>query len=304
MRKITSCILLCVILASCGVSYMEGPLSAEYEIGRIGPVPDSLTLREMGEKMQSELAHFNYTVDFEGKINILNQEEREYSARQAQTIGTPSVQNNDAVKVFEVFVAYEDGSMGRIDLVSQKFTKFSISSLYNPPRAESADIQANRPVTLDIAERAARMWFDRIGIDLTGYKLKETEAKNEPYVFLTYIQELPDTSIQSPNIVKAIVDFWGMVVTFEVNVGPTPKIGTKPVISEEKAYENAVSSIGFPADYKPKFEFARAIKRTYEKRSDVVFAKDKLIFFADLTKEQSSSKAFAEIDAETGEVLR
>lgn len=303
MRKIMSCLLFCAVLASCGITYMEGPLSAEYEIGKIGSVPESLILREMGEKMQSELAHFNYTVDFEGKINILNQEERDYSVSQAGEAGTPTVQKDDSARIFESNVAYERGSLGRIDLTTMKFTKFSISPVLNPPKAEPSDIQENRPITLDIADRAAKMWFERIGVDLAGYKLKETEAKNDSYVFLTYIQELPDSSIQSPNLAKAIVDFWGMVVTFEVNMGPTPKIGTKPVISEEKAYESTVASIGFPTDYKPKIEFKRAIKRTFEKRNDVLFAKDRLIYFADLTKEQGSSKAFVELDAETGDVL-
>jgi hypothetical protein len=283
---------------------MEGPLSKEYEIGKIGSVPEGLFLREIGEKMQSELVHFNYTVDFEGKINILNQEERDYSVSQADETGSPSMQKDDSAKIFESSMAYDRGSVGTINLVTMKFTKFSISPVLNPPKAEYGDIEANRPITLDIADRAARMWFDRIGVDLTGYKLKEKDAKNGSYVYLTYMQELPDSSIQSPNNVKAIVDFWGMVLTFEINIGPTPAIGTKPVISEEMAYEKTVAHIGFPTDYKPKIEFKRAIKRTYEQKNEILYAKDRLIYFADLTKEQVSSRAFIEVDAENGQILQ
>lgn len=299
-----SCLLFCAVLASCGVSYMEGPLSAEYEIGKMSSVPESLILREMGEKMQSELVHFNYTVDFDGKINILNQEERDYSVNQADETGTPTVQKDDTAKIFESSVIYERGSVGTINLVTMNFTKFSISPVLNPPKAVYEDIRANRPITLDIADRAARMWFERIGVDLTGYKLREKDAKNDSYVSLTYLQELPDSSIQSPNNLKAIVDFWGMVLTFEINIGPTPTIGTKPAISEEMAYEKAVANIGFPNDYKPKIDFKRAIKRTYEQKNGILYAKDRLIYFADLTKEQVSSRAFVELDAENGQILQ
>lgn len=283
---------------------MEGPLSAEYEMGKIGIIPEAIELRDIGEKMQTELVSFNYLTDFEGKINILNQEEREYSVSKASSVGAPSVQENNTANVFEKYITYGDGSIGRFDLISRKFTKFSISSVYNPPQAQLEDIESNRPITMDIADRAARKWLDKIGLDLTGYKLKETEAKNDAYVIVTYIQELPDSLVQSPNYARVIVDFWGMVVSFENNIGETPRIGTKPNIDEEKAYENVLAYASFPNNYQPKFKLARAIKRTYELRNNLLFAKDRLIYFADLSKELNPSRAFVEVDAENGEVLR
>ncbi len=295
-------LLLCLALASCGVMYLEGPDTNRYEIGDVMTQPDQARLRELGEQMQQMMVEFNFKVEMEGRINVLDQAQRDYNVNAARDTGTPEIKKVLGIYPGQVFVNYTKGSLGKLDLIKDRFAQFKLSGTYSPPMPTPYDMDNNRELTFAIVERVGKAFFKRLGIEADNFEAA-TPRSMAPPVTLFFFEDIADKSIQSPNRLKVVIDFWGMVVEFERDDGPAPKIATRPDISMEQAKEIARKNIGMNEGQKFVNDPLLAVRRTRAIESGKLFFDDSLVWFFDISKEPLE-KGFVSlsIDAHSGKV--
>jgi len=305
MRKTLLVVLALCLLSSCGeLTYMDGPKEDRFSIGKIQGV-DEFKLRELGEKMQKELVEFNYKLEIDGRINLLDVGQRDYKVTQAENTGPATTNSKDLIKPGEVEVRFDNGSSGLINLVSLSWSAFELSGELRPPQAQQGDLASYRPNSKEIAVKVANEWFTRLGYNMSNFDKGRATIKSETTpVLVKFFEVLPDKNITSPNYLGAEVDFWGMLSKFTIHVAKTPIISTKPTIDRQMAITNVKMALGIDSIYEMMNPPILTIDREYEKKDNELYAKDRLVWFFDLTAEQLNiQNRIIKYDAHAGELV-
>ncbi|MCE5177284.1 MAG: hypothetical protein ABFD23_01220 [Caldisericales bacterium] len=297
-RNLALALLLTIVFASCGTSlYLEGPGETKKEIGAVAPVPNEAKLVEIGEEMQKKIASFNYLTDIEGKINILNKEQREYNVTQASDTGEPEILKNNSEKDGTIEILYSAGSVAILNLAIDRITNFQVSELYLPPKATQSDMQSEREMDRTIAERVAMAFFTYMGKNLENYKIVSINTGMDGQSKVVFSEILKDKGVPSPNRLVLDIDFWGFVVGFDNGIGPDVTIGTRPAVNEEDAIKTAKTYLGMKKDR----EFINSPKRVVYRKESVengkLYALDRLVWFFDLIPEKFEGRAALMVDA-------
>lgn len=300
MNRFWLLLIIAVMACSCGgsaVQYMEGPKDFTGEIGKIVDIPNQSDLREMGDNLQEYMLEFNFKSGITSQLNPLNQEQTDYIFDTQKYAGTPQI-NPDFKAPGKVEIVYTNGSIAKLDRVTNKFTSFELTANAVPP----ADVEYSgerREMTPQLAEKIARLWFDRYNFDLKNYQLSPISVKGSTSVVFT--EKLADSDVSSPNYVKAMISYWGMVESFEINVGPTPSIGTKPTLGQTEIIDKAKQFLALPADFELKLSPVRVIKRVYTEEKNKLTYTDKLAWFIDASGYKIESRnQILTLDAHTG----
>jgi hypothetical protein len=292
-------IAMAVMLSSCstGQSYIEGPKEDTGVIGDIGQLPDSLKLRDLGEGLVKYMLEFNFKSGIKDQINPLDEKTTNYIIDNQSLPGTPQF-NPDQIAPGQVEIVYSNGSIGMFDLVKGSFANFELSPNLIPP-AEMSYSGEKRPMTPQMAEKIAKLWFGQLNIDLSNYEARPINVAEPTSV--VFMEKLADNDVTSPNYVKALVSYWGMIVTFEIHIGPTPKIGTKPEFDADAIMEKAKKFLGVQEDFKLDVTPIRIIKRKYFEDKNILKYTDRLAWFVDASGYNLQSRnTILVLDAHTG----
>lgn len=288
-----------VLVCSCGNAgmYVEGPKENTGPIGILAQLPDQIALRDMGDNLQEYMLKFNFTADINGQLNPLDREQTDYILQDFATAGTPQV-NPDYVTPGKKEIVFSNGSIAILDMITSKFTSFELSPDVVPPK----DIEFSgqrREMTEELAEKLARIWFDRYNFDLGGYKLNKIKTGDSTSVVFT--EKLDDPDVSSPNYVRAVINYWGMIEKFDIVAGPKPTIGTKPTLDENQINDKAKTLLALPADFNLNVIPHRVIKRIYREENGKLMFTDKLAWFIDATGYKIESRnQILTLDAHTG----
>ncbi|NTU61312.1 MAG: hypothetical protein HGA95_03175 [Caldiserica bacterium] len=299
MNRFWLLLIVAVMACSCGgsIHYIDGPKELTSDIGKLGAIPDQSALRDMGDSLQEYMLEFNYKSGIDGQLNPLDQEETDYILESQKYAGTPQL-NPDFMAPGKLEIVFSNGSIATLDKISLKFISFELTSNVVPP----ADIEYSgqrREMTPELAEKIARLWFDRYNFDLKNFQLNTITVKGSTSVVFT--EKLADPDVSSPNYVKAVVSHWGMIERFDINVGPTPTIGTKPTLDDSQIVEKSKQFLALPADFDLKVKPARVIKRVYAEENGKLSFTDKLAWFIDASGyDLSSRNQILTLDAHTG----
>lgn len=300
MNRFWLLLIIAVMACSCGGStaqYIEGPKDFTGEIGKLATIPDQSTLREMGDNLQEYMLEFNFKSGISGQLNPLGQEQTDYIFDTQKYAGTPQI-NPDYKAPNKFEIVFSNGSIAKLDKVTMKFTALELTPNAIPP----ADIEYSgerREMTAELAEKIARFWFDRYNFDLKNFQLNPITVGQSTSVVFT--EKLADTDVSSPNYVKALISYWGMVEGFEINVGPTPTIGTKPTLGQDEIIDKAKQFLALPTDFNLNVKPARVIKRIYKEENEKLTYTDKLAWFIDASGYKIESRnQILTLDAHTG----
>lgn len=299
MNRFWLLLIVAVMTCSCGSTahYVEGPKELTSDIGKLGAIPDQSALRDMGDSLQEYMLEFNYKSGIDGQLNPLSQEQTDYIFNTQKFAGTPQL-NPDYKAPGKVEIVFSNGSIGKLDMVTTKFTSFELSTNTTPP----ADIEYSgerREMTPELAEKIARFWFDRYNFDLKNFQLNPITIGQDTSVVFT--EKLADADVSSPNYVKALISYWGMIEGFEINVGPVPTIGTKPTLVEGEIINKAKQFLALPTDFNLNIKPVRVIKRVYKEENGKLAFTDRLAWFIDASGYKIESRnQILTLDAHTG----
>ncbi|MBP7732657.1 MAG: hypothetical protein KA140_02700 [Caldisericia bacterium] len=300
MNRFWLLLIIAVMTSSCGGSatqYIEGSKDFTGEIGKIVDIPNQSDLREMGDSLQEYMLEFNFKSGISGQLNPLTQEQTDYIFDAQKYAGTPQI-NPDYKAPGKVEIVFSNGSIAKLDKVTLKFTALELTSNAVPP----ADIEYSgerREMTAELAEKIARFWFDRYNFDLKNFQLNPITVGQSTSVVFT--EKLADSDVASPNYIKAVINYWGMIEGFEINVGPTPTIGTKPTLGETGIKDKAKQFLALPTDFELNVIPVRVIKRIYKEENGKLTFTDKLAWFIDASGYKIESRnQILTLDAHTG----
>lgn len=299
MNRFWLILVVVALVCSCGSagSYIEGPKEFNGQIGMMPQMPDEETLRDMGDKLQEYLLKFNFTANIEGQLNPLDKEQTDFILQNNVTAGTPQI-NPDYRAPGKAEIVFTNGSIALLDKVKSSFTSFELSPDNIPP----IDLEYSgqrREMTEELAEKIARIWFDRFNFDLGNYKLNKITVGNSTSVVFT--EKLEDSDVSSPNYVRAVIGYWGMIEKFDIVVGPKPTIGTKPTLDQKQIIEKAKLLLALPAEFNLDVKPHRVIKRLYNEENGKLMYTDKLAWFIDATGYKIESRnQILTLDAHTG----
>jgi len=287
-----------------GVEYLEGEKTAQYELGVIGKLPATADLRVMGEDVVNRILSFNYLVDVPGKINILNEETSRYNVDEGSDIGAPEVIESRDEGAGRELIHYPSDVNGVYDLVTQEWVSWFLPDYppYNPPSPTEDDVNTYRTFTARLAEDIAIEFSSRMGFRINGYLIKTKLSKSKLSATVTFIEELSDTEIDSPNWVNVEINYWGMVTEFTRNNGPKTLIATQPTLGIKEAKETLKVMWNLPKDMNIP-DPQRVIKRERFQKEDKVIIEDNLCWFFDLSGITGVRKRIVMISAHSGELL-
>lgn len=299
MKKLCLAVIIAVLTSvSCGSShvYMEGPKEFKGVAGEMKAIPDSVPLRDLADGLQKYMLEFNFKSGASGQVNPLSDEETQYMLDRKYEAGTPQI-NPQAIIPGKAEIVYSNGSIGNYDRITGRFSSFELSPDLIPPADLS--VSNNRNLTKDIVERIARLWFGQIDIDIKNYRANPFEIM-EPTT-IVFQEELKDPDTKSPNYVKAIINHWGMIVRYDINIGPTPTIGTKPTLDANEIMKKARLFLAVAEDFKLDVTPVSVIKRIYSEERDELVYKDVLAWFIDASAYKISTRnPILTLDAHTG----
>lgn len=301
------CVILALVLSLVGckaVTYLEGEQTVQYELGVINPSPTNADLRRMGEDITKRILSFNYLVDIPGKINILNEEASKFNVEKGSDIGAPEVIETRDEGIGREFIHYPSDVNGVFDLVMQEWVSWMMPDYppYNPPSPTESDLKLHRQFTSKLAEDIAIEFSSRMGFRINNYLVKTKLSESRLSATVTFIEELADTEIDSPNWIKVKVNYWGMISEFTRNNGPRTAISTRPTLDADEAKETLKIIWNLPDDMKLP-EPKRVIRRDRYQLEDRIYLEDSLCWFFVLTGMNGVRQDIVLMSAHTGELI-
>jgi hypothetical protein len=268
-----------VLVCSCGNAgtYIEGPKEYTGSIGTLSKMPDQTVIQDMGDNILQYMIKFNFSAGINGQLNPLNAEQTDYILQNETSVGMPQI-NPDYVSPGKLEIVFSNGPIAILDKVSMKLTSFELPQNLIPP-IDIEYLGEKREMTQELAEKIARIWFDRFNFDLGNYKLNKITIGNSTSVVFT--EKLEDPDVSSPNYVRAVISYWGMIEKFDIVVGPKPTIGTKPTLDESQIIDKAKSFLALPAEFNLDMKPYRVIKRLFKEENGKLNYTDKLAWFVD-----------------------
>lgn len=299
MKRLTLVVVIAVLACvSCGSThvYIEGPKEFNGVAGKMKAIPDSVAMRDLADGLQKYMLEFNFKAGIDGQLNPLNAEETSYLIDNKYEAGTPQL-NPKAIIPGKAEIVFTNGSIGNFDRTTGRFSSYELSPDLVPP--VDLAVPQNRNLTRDIAERVAKLWFKQIDIDIANYRANPFEITEPTTIVFQEVLKDPDT--KSPNYVRAIVNHWGMIIRYDVNIGPTPTIGTKPTLDSGEIMKKAKLFLGFADDFNLNATPTMVIKRIYSEEKDELVYKDVLAWFIDASAYKTTSRnPILTLDAHTG----